>query len=93
MKRNVLSMWVVLLTIAATVLSACQTAAPAAQATEAPAAPKVKFALITPNPRGDRSFIDASVRGVERANTELSLNGQIIETNSIAEQDTATSGQ
>ena len=92
MKRNVLSMWVVLLTIAATVLSACQTAAPAAptvQATEAPAAPKVKFALITPNPRGDRSFIDASVRGVERANTELGLNGQIIETNSIAEQETA----
>ncbi len=48
-----------------------------------------RFALITPNPLGDRSFIDASARGVERANSELGLNGQIIETNSIAEQETA----
>jgi basic membrane protein A len=51
--------------------------------------PEFHFALITPNPRGDRSFIDASVRGVERANSELGLDGQIIETNSIAEQETA----
>ena len=42
-----------------------------------------------PTPLGDRSFIDASARGVERANTELGLSGQIIETNSIAEQETA----
>jgi basic membrane protein A len=78
----------VLLTAGGLVLSACQT--PAAP-TQAPtqAAPQIKFALITPNPRGDRSFIDASVRGVERANTELGLAGQIIETNSIAEQETA----
>lgn len=48
-----------------------------------------KFALITPNPLGDRSFIDASARGVERANEELGLNGQIIETNAIAEQEAA----
>jgi basic membrane protein A len=48
-----------------------------------------KFALVTPNPLGDRSFIDASARGVERANQELGLNGQIIETTSVAEQETA----
>jgi basic membrane protein A len=48
-----------------------------------------KFALITPNPLGDRSFIDASARGVERANEELGLEGQIIETNNIAEQEAA----
>jgi basic membrane protein A len=48
-----------------------------------------KFALITPNPLGDRSFIDASARGVERANEELGLEGQIIETNAVAEQEAA----
>src|SRR5687767_12662526 len=32
-----------------------------------------KFVLITPNPRGDRSYIDASVRGVDMANEELGL--------------------
>jgi basic membrane protein A len=45
--------------------------------------------LVTPNPRGDRSFIDASIRGVERANAELGLDGQIIEATNIAEQETA----
>jgi basic membrane protein A len=53
------------------------------------AAPTFKFSLITPNPLGDRSFIDASARGVKRANEELGLNGQIIETTSIAEQEAA----
>lgn len=48
-----------------------------------------KFALITPNPLGDRSFIDAAARGVKRANEELGLQGQIIETTSIAEQEVA----
>jgi basic membrane protein A len=65
------------------------TAAPAAEEPTAEPMPEFHFALITPNPRGDRSFIDASVRGVERANSELGLDGQIIETNSIAEQETA----
>ena len=88
MKRNRLWSVVVLLVVAGMVLSACGGAA-APAATPTAAAPKIKFALITPNPRGDRSFIDASVRGVERANSELGLNGQIIETNSIAEQETA----
>jgi basic membrane protein A len=47
------------------------------------------FVLITPNPLGDRSFNDASARGVKRANKELGLKGQIIETTSIAEQEVA----
>jgi basic membrane protein A len=89
-----------LLVAAALVLGACGTATPeqaepaqptAAQpAEEEPAAaPEFKFSLITPNPLGDRSFIDAAARGVERANEELGLSGQIIETTSIAEQEAA----
>jgi basic membrane protein A len=73
-----------LLAIGVLLLTACGPAA-----TAAPGAADFKFALVTPNPRGDRSFIDASIRGVERANTELSLSGQIIETTSVAEQATA----
>lgn len=67
-----------------------ETAPPPEEPTDTPV-PMVEFhfALITPNPLGDRSFIDASARGVERANSELGLSGQIIETNSIAEQETA----
>jgi basic membrane protein A len=53
------------------------------------AAPAFKFVLVTPNPLGDRSFIDAAARGVARANKELGLSGQIIETTSIAEQEVA----
>jgi basic membrane protein A len=59
-----------------------------AAATEAPK-PAFKFVLVTPNPLGDRSFIDASARGVKKANDDLGLDGQIIETTSIAEQETA----
>ena len=47
------------------------------------------YVLVTPNPLGDRSFIDAAARGVDRANDELGLDGRIIETNSIAEQEAA----
>lgn len=75
-----------LLIVAAMVLSACGGGAPVIEEVEEKG---FKFALITPNPLGDRSFIDASARGVERANSELGLSGQIIETNSIAEQETA----
>ncbi len=92
--------WVSLLIAAALVLAACGTATPEQAAPEQPtaeqpttvpptAAPVFKFSLITPNPLGDRSFIDAAARGVERANSELGLNGQIIETTSIAEQEAA----
>jgi basic membrane protein A len=68
---------------------ATQPPAPEVPTQAPPPAPAFKFSLITPNPLGDRSFIDASARGVKRANDELGLNGQIIETTSIAEQEAA----
>jgi basic membrane protein A len=49
-------------------------------------------ALITPNPLGDRSFIDSSARGVERINEELAMHCDIIETNGVAEHETALRG-
>lgn len=87
----------VLLLVAVLALTSCQTAAPPAgegedavgDTGEEGGEADFKFVLVTPNPLGDRSFIDASARGVERANDELGLNGQIIETNSVAEQETA----
>src|SRR5262245_29208890 len=54
------------------------TAAPA-QATAAPAAGNFSFAIVFPGPRGDRSFIDASARGAERAISELGVKGNLIE--------------
>jgi basic membrane protein A len=81
-----------LLVVASMLLTAC--GAPAA--TVAPAAPteapKFKCALITPNPLGDRSFIDASARGIEKANKELPVKCDIIETNGVAEHETALRG-
>src|ERR1041384_5640653 len=59
-----------LLVVVSMVLSACA-AAPATQAPATEAAPKFTCALITPNPLGDRSFIDASARGIKKANEEL----------------------
>lgn len=79
---------VVVLTIGATLMSGCGGGAATEEAAQ-PEEAKFKFALITPNPLGDRSFIDASARGVERANKELGLSGQIIEATSIAEQEAA----
>ena len=83
--------------VPATEASAPATEAPAATevATEAPAAteaPKYTCALITPNPLGDRSFIDASARGIEKANKELPVKCDIIETNGVAEHETALRG-
>jgi len=77
-----------ILAIAALVLAACGGAA----TTEAPQpteAPKYKFALVLPNPRGDRSFIDASVRGAEKAMKELPVEGTIIEAQGIPDQEAA----
>ena len=73
-----------LLLVGMMVLAACGGGAAPAEPEE-----EFKFSLITPNPLGDRSFIDASARGVEKANEELGLSGQIIETNNIAEQEAA----
>lgn len=63
-------------------------------ATEAPAteAPKFTCALITPGPLGDRSFIDASARGIAKANAELPVKCDIIETNGVSEHETALRG-
>jgi len=52
-------------------------------------APKFTAALITPNPLGDRSFIDAAARGIERANEELPVQADIIETQGVAEHEAA----
>ena len=67
------------------------TEAPAA-APAATEAPKFTCALITPNPLGDRSFIDASARGIEKANAELPVKCDIIETNGVSEHETALRG-
>jgi basic membrane protein A len=84
MKKSTLWLLVSLLVSVALMVGACGGAA-----TPAPAAPTFKFSLVTPNPLGDRSFIDASARGVKRANEELGLDGQIIEATSVAEQEAA----
>ncbi|HJS30196.1 MAG TPA: BMP family ABC transporter substrate-binding protein [Anaerolineales bacterium] len=103
MKKSTLWILAAVFLISALVLGACTPAATETAAPEAttapesttppeptePPAPDFTYSLITPNPRGDRSFIDASVRGVEQANEEFGLNGQIIETASIAEQEAA----
>ena len=75
-----------LLVVTSLALSACAAATPTAAAKE------VTCALITPNPLGDRSFIDASARGIERANAELPVKCDIIETNGVSEHETALRG-
>ena len=74
-----------LFAVMALVLTACGATA----ATQAPATEAAQFtcALITPNPLGDRSFIDASARGIERANKELPVKCDIIETNGVGARD------
>ena len=86
MKKNLL-LALSLILAATMVLSACGTAAQP-ESKE----PEFTCALITPNPLGDRSFIDASARGIERANKELPVKCDIIETNGVAEHETALRG-
>jgi basic membrane protein A and related proteins len=85
--------WLVVVLVSLLALTSCTPAATPAPAgsDEAPEPTEAafKFVLVTPNPLGDRSFIDASARGVERANDELGLDGQIIETNDVAQQEAA----
>ncbi len=96
-----------LLTVAALLLTGCgaaktEAAAPAESSTTteaAPAAeptattaPKFTCALITPNPLGDRSFIDSSARGIEQANKDLPVKCDIIETNGVSEHEAALRG-
>ncbi|MBI9045070.1 MAG: BMP family ABC transporter substrate-binding protein [Anaerolineaceae bacterium] len=49
-------------------------------------------AIIMPNPLGDRSFIDSSARGIARANEELAVKADIIETQGVAEHEAALRG-
>ncbi|RMF77308.1 MAG: BMP family ABC transporter substrate-binding protein [Chloroflexi bacterium] len=49
----------------------------------------VSFAIILPNARGDRSFIDSAAAGAERAIAELGVEGTIIETAGVQEHDAA----
>jgi len=60
--------------------------------TEAVAEDLITCALITPNPLGDRSFIDSAARGIERANAELPVQCDIIETNGVSEHEAAMRG-
>jgi len=53
---------------------------------------KTTAAIVMPNPLGDRSFIDSSARGIERANEELPVNAVIIETQGVAEHEAALRG-
>src|SRR5215216_7212022 len=80
-----------LLAVASLAITSCGGAAPV---TQAPATEAAKFtcALITPNPLGDRSFIDASARGIKKANEELPVKCDIIETNGVSEHETALRG-
>lgn len=59
------------------------------EAAEAADNSDTSFAIILPNPRGDRSFIDSAASGAERAIAELGVEGQIIETAGVAEHDAA----
>ena len=84
MKKRLLTVLTILL-IGAVLITAC---GPAAAEEE----DVLTCALITPNPLGDRSFIDSSARGIEKANAELAVKCDIIETNGVAEHEAALRG-
>ncbi len=56
---------------------------------EAPQNSDIRFTIILPNPRGDRSFIDSAAAGAERAIAELGVTGTIVETAGVQEHDAA----
>ncbi len=68
--------------------AASQPTTAAGQPTEA-AGGEFSFAIVFPGPRGDRSFIDASARGAERAIQELKVKGNLIEARTPTEQEPA----
>lgn len=67
--------------------------APTSEATVEAVVPQdnsdISFAIILPNPRGDRSFIDSAAAGAERAIAELGVVGTIVETSGAQEHDAA----
>jgi basic membrane protein A len=86
MKRR---MWFVFAIIAILALALSSCGGGASQAEEK----KASVVLITPNPRGDRSFIDASVRGIEKFREDYpDVQADIIETNGVAEHEAALRG-
>jgi basic membrane protein A len=54
--------------------------------------PRIKFTLITPNPIGDRSYIDAGHDGFLRAQAELEVDATLIETTAVPEHEPAIRG-
>jgi basic membrane protein A len=50
---------------------------------------KVTVAVVMPSPLGDRSFVDSAAKGVQRANEELPVRADIIETQGVHEHETA----
>ena len=92
--KNRIWLLVSLLLVFSLLMTACGSAEEAPAAEEPAAAEEVTedvitAALITPNPLGDRSFIDSSARGAERANEELAAKVDIIETQGVAEHESA----
>jgi basic membrane protein A and related proteins len=77
--------WLVIsmLLVVSVILAAC---APAAEEVDDDV---ITAALLTPNPLGDRSFIDSAARGIEQANAELPVDAVIIETQGVAEHESA----
>ena len=89
MKKKVL-LFITLLTITAMLLAGC---APKAAEEVVPEVKKMKIALITPNPLGDRSFIDASARGIEQLKAAYpDVQFDLIETKGVAEHESALRG-
>lgn len=52
-------------------------------------AKKITVAVVMPSPLGDRSFVDSAAAGVRRANAELPVQADIIETQGVHEHETA----
>jgi basic membrane protein A len=50
---------------------------------------KITVAVVMPSPLGDRSFVDSAAAGVRRANAELPVQADIIETQGVHEHETA----
>ncbi len=78
-----------LLVIAVVLLQACAKKKESAGEAGGEKDAAFSFALVTPNPRGDRSFIDASCKGAEKALAELPVRGTIIESQGVADQEAA----
>lgn len=88
MKRRI---WLVFTVIA--ILSLALSSCGPGGGAEAEEAGKVSVVLITPNPLGDRSFIDASARGIDQIRADYpDVQADIIETNGVAEHEAALRG-